>query len=123
MKRRTPTSTSQVRSTFAWILLSVFVPMLLLSSLHRHAVRGEAECAACVQHLPHAGHFSQAASVVDDCLLCQFLSLPYVPAQAAVLAVFPLFSALLPRRTQATRLQSWTGCICLRGPPTDDFSY
>ena len=35
------------RKFSAWLLLSVFVPMLLLSSLHRHAVQEEAECAAC----------------------------------------------------------------------------
>lgn len=91
--------------------------MLLLSSLHCHAVEGKVECAECVQHLPHAGHFSQAGSAVDDCLLCQFVSLSYVPAQVAVLAVFSLLSNSIPRHIQAIGLFPLTGCICLRGPP------
>lgn len=62
----------------AWIMLSVFVPMVLLSCLHIHTVPSVSiDCDECVEHVHHAGHITRYDAHVDDCVLCRFLSLRY----------------------------------------------
>ena len=68
------------RQLFARILLSVFVPMMLLSALHVHEEALSPECEQCAQHISHAGHLSAADSHTYNCVLCQFLTLPFIPA-------------------------------------------
>ncbi len=73
----------------AWMLLAVFVPMLLLSSLHVHeqASHSGASCTACVDH--HCGgHLDQQSMQLHDCVLCQFVSLPYLCAAATSAILF-----------------------------------
>ena len=67
------------RRRSAWLLLAVFVPMLLFSSLHHHAEPSQVACSECVQHLTHAGHLSAASIGWDHCLLCQLLTLTFLP--------------------------------------------
>lgn len=75
------------RRIAVWILLSVFVPMTVMVSLHCHCgiVSTTDVCVQCVNHQPHAGHLSSGQQCVDNCVLCQFHSLPYVPASTVVL--------------------------------------
>lgn len=74
------------RSISAWLLLSVFLPVLLCSSLHVHdEVPASGGCSECVNHIPHQGHLSLDTIHLNDCLLCHFLSLPFVVAVAVVL--------------------------------------
>ena len=82
-------SIRQKRTFAAWALLSVFLPMLLLSSLYVHepSDAGEASCAECVNHIPHAGHISLQTIHTDNCVLCQFASLPFLATEVLVLAV------------------------------------
>ena len=70
------------RIVSAWLLLSVFASMILLSGLHRHETVANAaiDCADCTHHVHHSGHLTADASHMDDCVLCQFLSLVYTPA-------------------------------------------
>lgn len=105
------------RRLSAWMLLSVFLPMLLLSSLHRHAERGVGVCTECVQHQPHAGHLTQAMGGMGDCLLCHFLSLSYLPLAVCtlVLAGVPLTNFF--RRLRVLIPQRFVGPVTLRGPP------
>jgi len=59
----------------AWILLSVFIPMVLLSSLHVHpelALDGDC-CHECISHVVHNGHITAPKHTVD-CPLCAFQS-------------------------------------------------
>jgi len=65
----------------AWVLLSVFVPMLLLSSLHTHGVSQDmaAACKECIHH-PHHSHFDASSFQVSHCVLCQFTVIPFVVA-------------------------------------------
>ena len=67
------------RRISAWLLLSVFLPMLLLSSLHVHeeAPIGSG-CSECVNHIPHHGHLSLNTIHLNDCVLCQFATLPFL---------------------------------------------
>ena len=79
------------RIVSAWLLLSVFASMILLSGLHRHEAMAVAvDCADWMHHVHHSGHFTADASHLDDCVLCQFLSLVYTPA--AVLQVIIPFN-------------------------------
>lgn len=78
------------RKLSVWVLLSVFVPMLVLSSLHIHqeAVHDVEECCAeCVNHIPHSGHISLQTVHTCNCVLCQFVSLPFVVAALLALTV------------------------------------
>ena len=68
------------RQLFARILLSVFVPMMMLSAVHVHEEASSLECEQCAQHVSHAGHLSAGSSHTYNCVLCQFLTLPFVPA-------------------------------------------
>ena len=107
------------RQISSWLLLAVFVPMLLLSSLHIHGYvqTADDECAECVHH--HCGgHIGQQTLSLDDCLLCQFLTLPMAVA-TCIVAVTLLINAY--RLTFGQRHD----CICThvlgvvvtRGPP------
>ena len=70
----------QRRQHFARILLSVFLPMMMLSAVHVHETPSSLECEQCAHHVSHAGHLSAASSHDYNCVLCQFLTLPFVPA-------------------------------------------
>lgn len=62
--------------------------MLLLSSLHIHeqSQTDTDRCTECVEH--HCGgHFTQLTVHQHDCVLCQFVSLPFLWA-ATVAVVF-----------------------------------
>jgi hypothetical protein len=74
------------RHIASMVLLAVFLPMLLLSSFHIHPEihLEEDECEACVHHQPHAGHFGNQTFCSFDCVLCQFLSLPFLMAPLVV---------------------------------------
>lgn len=75
------------RQIGAWLSLAVFVPMLLLASLHSHpdfgGLAGD-DCTYCFDHVPHDGHLSSPTVAVDDCVLCQFFSLTFVAAATLV---------------------------------------
>lgn len=77
------------RQRYAWILLSIFVPMLMLASLHVHKQQADvsAECYSCLHHLHHSGHLQTTTFHGDNCVLCHFLSLPYLAATMGVIAL------------------------------------
>ena len=78
------------RQLSAWLLLSVFVPMMVYSALHVHpasCVDVQTECNACLHHLPHGGHLTTAAGHIHDCVLCQIMSIGFLPPAVLVVAV------------------------------------
>lgn len=110
---------TQRRRFVAWVLLAVFVPMLLAASVHRHEQRVsyETACYACVHHIPHDGHLSANSAAGMTCVLCHFLSLPFV---AAVVLATTL--TLIAKRHSTCRLASACAtcqhvAYSLRGPP------
>lgn len=108
------------RKLCAWTLLAVFVPMLLLTSVHRHEVSVSQMCTECVQHIPHAGHWSQAVSGVDNCLLCQLHALSYLPVGLASLGCRVHYCPLR-RSFQQAPVPSYIGLVCgQRAPPCKD---
>jgi hypothetical protein len=100
------------------VLLAVFLPMLVFTSVHVHESHASAlpECAECVAHHCH-GHIGQTDVSLDDCVICQFLTLTFVAAAiAAVLLFFNalwFFHAPLPCAVYG----SCRGIMVTRGPP------
>jgi hypothetical protein len=107
------------RHIASWLLLAVFVPMLLLSSVHIHETGEtiETECADCVHHSCH-GHLTAAATWAHDCVLCQFLTLPML---AAILLAVTLYVHVC-KKFRAQPLCGFRticcGTIITRGPPS-----
>jgi hypothetical protein len=110
----------QRRQIFAQILLAVFIPMLIATSLHRHQTGAmeEGSCVECIHHVPHGGHFTSHSLSVDDCLLCQFSTLPYLlPALLAF--TFYFFTRKVSCHTvPSSAVARQTPCIMLRAPPS-----
>ena len=62
---------------FAWIILLVYVPMVLFSSLHVHSLNEYAElvdCNLCETSTHHSGHITVSPQQHGDCLSCRFLT-------------------------------------------------
>ena len=62
---------------FAWIMLSVYVPMVLLASLHVHSINDfskAVDCDQCHTAVHHSGHITASNHHIDECLSCRFLS-------------------------------------------------
>ena len=66
----------------AW-LLSVVLPMILVVPFHHHEEESsDSECELCAHHQPHEGHLA-SSSRIDNCLICQFLGVSYLPEASA----------------------------------------
>lgn len=111
--------TSVKRQLSAWLLLLVFVPMMVLSSLHVHDYGDttENQCEQCVHHVRHAGHLNAISHHSFDCPLCQFASLPYLAPIATVLVV----SFIVRNETYINNVYRITIGVCdiksTRAPP------
>jgi len=102
----------------SWVLLAVFLPTLLLSSLHVHheSEAEEISCTACVQHHCH-GHLSQLSDSMHHCVLCQFLTLTFVAgATDAVIFFFPVCKTF-HAQLLCGHCSDNCGIIVTRGPP------
>ena len=75
------------RQIAARLLIAVFLPVLVLSSLHRHEVQEAAHsyCEACVQHVSHVEQMAVADFSIHDCILCQFISANYLVGLAVAI--------------------------------------
>ena len=106
------------------MLLAVFVPMLLLSSLHVHetGVFSDDSCSECVDHQCH-GHLSQLTVSMHQCVLCQLLSLTYLAVGfSSVAVILPIIRkrySLLPDGV----LIVGSGVIVTRGPPASGLAF
>jgi hypothetical protein len=102
----------------SWILLAVFLPTLLLSSLHiHHESEAYAEqCTECVHHQCH-GHLSQLADTMHHCVLCQFLTLTFVAGSVGSVIFFCFVSATHQSQPLCGHSIKGCGIIVTRGPP------
>lgn len=113
----------KTRTSFAsWALLAVYVPMLILSSFHIHHAEAASEgtgyvCAQCVNHQHHAGHLFALTLQKDDCVLCQIIHVPYLPASAVVLTVCFISCATPPGVPCERSTLRPTDIILPRAPP------
>ena len=107
------------RHIASWLLLAVFVPMLVFSSLHVHDDSKAAaltECADCVHHSCH-GHLIQTASWMHDCVLCQFLSLVFMAIGTISLIIINKVVSARINAQQRNVCVAFRGIIGLRAPP------
>jgi hypothetical protein len=107
------------RQWYAWLLLGIFLPMFLAASMHVHEPVGSAgvECYYCVHHIHHDGHLAKSAICNGECVLCHFLSLPYLIASGVVLklALFFLHRQMFLSASRTCVLPA--GVVSLRAPP------
>lgn len=107
------------RHISAVVLLAVFLPMFLLSSFHVHPEAhwdGES-CEECVHHLPHAGHISNLTVCSFDCVLCQFLTLPFLLAPVVVFTAKRWIHIAPQCRTEQGVVAGVGGVVFGRAPP------
>jgi len=113
-----PVNANSRRRRAAKVLLAVYIPMLLLLSLHVHHQRmAEAvDCYQCAHHQPHAGHITAVQDALHDCLLCQLQSEAFVAADEVGVPVMAAASDDVAAIQQPTR-QTTVASVRLRGPP------
>lgn len=102
----------------SWVLLVLFVPMLILSSVHVHSSSpswGDA-CSDCVQHHCH-GHLGLQTASFHECVLCQFLTLPMLAVTAVALIVFHQVCIIRYALRQRVVHFDVCGIPSLRAPP------
>lgn len=61
----------------AWVLLLVYVPMVLLSSLHVHSLYEMSQvvdCNLCETSVHHQGHITASSQHHGECLSCRFMN-------------------------------------------------
>ncbi len=100
------------------ILLAIFLPMLMLSSVHVHktTIAPDTECAQCVHHQCH-GHLTQQWGGSHPCLLCQFLTLSFVVTTAIVVTYYNNSNKKLYSHHQHKVYVDVMGLPALRAPP------
>ena len=113
-----PVNANSRRRRAARVLLAVYIPMLLLLSLHVHHQRMEAavDCYQCAHHQPHAGHITALQDALHDCLLCQLQSEAFVAADEVGVPVMAAASDVVAAIQQPMR-QAAVASVRLRGPP------
>ena len=106
------------RKWYAWMLLAVFVPMMLCSLTHVHeqAAAASADCADCAHHVHHT-HLATASFCMDNCVLCQMLSLPFVAAILLSVILFSATASPLPLQGKALMANGFAGNRSSRAPP------
>lgn len=106
------------RHIASWVLLAVFVPMVVLASVHIHPQEsaGELLCNDCVQHQCH-GHVGSQSASIHDCVLCQFLSLPMLAVAVATIFIFNKVCKNEPLSSQCIICMARYGTVGLRAPP------
>ncbi|MBR7124996.1 MAG: hypothetical protein IKC86_00100 [Prevotella sp.] len=102
----------------SWMMLAVFVPMLLLSSLHVHTAQSDdaGQCAECVRHQCH-GHLTLSKVTAGDCVLCQFLMLTLVAAATIAFVCCQLHTRFSGTSRCPAALTAQRGFVGLRAPP------
>ena len=111
----------QRRQLYAWLLLSVFVPMMAFAALHVHDDNSDPEstCVECVNHQAHPGHLSNANGHLHDCVLCQLLHVSLLVASFIILHL--LVSTHRPAFLRPVAfVGAYTGGdLCSRAPPCE----
>jgi len=112
-------NTKTRRKVFARLLLAVFSTILCLSAVHIHEQQASPynTCAECINHVPHSGHISLNVLHTHDCVLCQFLTLPFMAAAALLLALLAYPVAVTPSARPFSLCGSLRRAHTPRAPP------
>lgn len=110
------------RQLYAWLLLSVFVPMMAIASLHIHPNYNEEAstiCLSCIHHQAHAGHLIKATGHLHDCVLCQLLTYSFLVSTPLLLHLFiPYYNRYFPFDIWGIT-SSYCGTLGSRAPPSE----
>lgn len=72
MKRsQTCNTITRRQQLFAWMMLWVYVPMVLLASFHVHTLNDfyrAVDCDQCHTAVHHSGHITASPHHIDECL-------------------------------------------------------
>ena len=97
-RRLTHNGITRRQQLFAWIILLVYVPMVLLASLHVHTINDfsrAVDCDQCHTAVHHSGHITTSNHHIDECLSCRFLSTQIdVPRTVASFVLKPVAALL-----------------------------
>lgn len=108
----------QIRTAIAVLLLSVALPMTLVFPFHHHEAEESVlvSCDLCTSHQPHAGHLA-SASQIDNCLICQFLGVSYLPEESAEAPVRPDGHLAFAAAPSASAFSIQVQSLSTRAPP------
>lgn len=110
---------SMKRGISAWLLLLVYVPMMVIASLHIHAYESSAvgECEQCLHHIHHGGHLNAYSNSINDCVLCQFASLPYIASTAILFTTIAIASRIVYANSADSLHIGVCNVLSTRAPP------
>lgn len=102
----------------SWLLLAVFLPMLVLSSVHIHESGSllEDECHECVHHHCH-GHLGELTTTIHACVLCQFLTLSFITTGFLAVVLYKKVYKTHFAQQQSNIHPEVCGIPLLRAPP------
>ena len=102
----------------SWLLLAVFVPMVVLSSLHVHEAEtvSRDNCKECVAH-HHHGHLGELTTTIHACVICQFQTFSFVSAVIFTFIVYNKVSVVSFALRQSDFSIDVCGIPTLRAPP------
>lgn len=71
------------RNTISAVMLAILLPVFTVLPFHHHDTPEQltSSCEQCSNHQPHHGHLTTEWNI-DNCLVCQFLGVTYVPSQS-----------------------------------------
>ena len=102
----------------SWVLVAVFLPMLILSSVHVHKPNSiiVEECNECVHHHCH-GHLGVPTTTIHACVLCQFLTLSFITTGFLTVVYYKKVNKTLFVQLQSEIHPEACGIPQLRAPP------
>lgn len=108
------------RRLTAWLLLSVFVPMMVMTVLHSHESSASVvACADCDHHVAHPGHFNIMGDHDCDCVLCQFTSIVFIGSAVVGIAILMAAARRQGGRILSAPIKGMERLPNLRAPPTN----
>ena len=102
----------------SWLLLAVFLPILILSSVHVHDSDElfVDQCNECVHHHCH-GHLGELTTTMHACVLCQFLTLSFITTGFLAVVYYNKVKKTIFAQHQSDVHFEACGIPLLRAPP------
>ncbi len=105
---------------FAWIMLSVYVPMVLLASLHVHSLQEYSkvvDCYECQTDVHHSGHIMASPHHHGECLSCRFLTTQVESPEMSVCCIIKQTVSKIEFPQAAELATAMVAHPSLRAPP------
>ncbi|MBQ3766056.1 MAG: hypothetical protein II874_04895 [Bacteroidales bacterium] len=106
------------RAAIAALLLSIVLPIVLIAPFHHHGTEKAiaSDCDYCTHQQPHSGHLASSGQL-DKCLVCQFLSIPYLPEKSTSVAFVPEAKASVSSQPAEAGFAAPVRLLPSRAPP------